>query len=76
MDLEDYLSLSYTPLKAIESITNIIYLKCNENWNIFDNKITREDCEELLALNFAVKLCAKTMLKNRQNIINKLQLKK
>ena len=65
MDYEDFLINIYTPLRAIEIITDIIYTKCNEDWEIFDNKLKRKDSEELLALNFAINICAKYLLNKR-----------
>ena len=69
MDYEDYLAESYTPIKAIEVLSNIIYQKCNEDWNIF-SQMTREHGEELIALNYAIKLCARHLLKVRNQEAN------
>ena len=65
MDYEDFVACSYTPMKAIEILSDIIYFKCNEDWNIFSEKMTREKGDELLALNYAIKLCAKNLLDKR-----------
>ncbi len=62
MDYDNFLAESYTPMKAIEVLSDIIYYKCNEDWNIFSEKMTREKGEELLALNYSIKLCAKHLL--------------
>ena len=66
MDFEDYFTFSYSPLKAIEILTDIIYYKSNDDWDIFSH-ITREHAEELLALNYAINLCAKKLLTDRKN---------
>ena len=68
MDYEDFVACSYTPLNAIELLSDIIYLKCNEDWNIFSDKMTREKGDELLALNYAIKLCAKNLLAKRNMV--------
>ena len=68
MDFEDYYVNCYTPIKAIEILSDIIYLKCNGDWNIFSEKMTRKKGEELLALNYAIKLCARQLLNSRNNI--------
>ena len=71
MDYEDYLAESYAPIKAIEVLSDIIYDKSNNDWNIF-SEMTREHGNELLAINYAIKLCAKQLLHQRQAEINKL----
>lgn len=68
MDLEDYLALTYTPLKAIEILNKMVYEKCNDGWDMFSGENRRESAEELLAINFAIKLCTKHLLINRENI--------
>ena len=70
MDYEDYLAESYIPMKAIEVLSDIIYLKCNEDWSIFSEKMTRAKGEELLALNFVIKLCADYLLNQRSKELN------
>ena len=70
MDYELYLAENYTPMKAIEVLSDVIYCKCNDDWNIFSDKMTREKGEELLALNFAIKLCARYLLSERQKQID------
>ena len=57
MDYEDYLSLTYTPVKAIEILSDIIYDKCNDEWDMFSGEENRQSAESMLALNFAIKLC-------------------
>ena len=69
MDYEYYLAESYTPMKAIEVLSDIIYAKSNEEWNIF-SEMTRNDGKELLALNYAIKLCVKDLLRKRQKEID------
>ena len=73
MDYEDYLAESYRPIKAIEVLSDIIYTKSNEDWNIF-SQMTRKQGEELLALNYAIKLCAKHLLNKRQEEVNSIKL--
>ena len=73
MDYEDYLACSFTPIKAIEILSNIIYTKCNEDWNLLSDKITREHFQELLALNYSIKLCAKHLLNKRLEEINNIK---
>ena len=70
MDFEDYLSLIYTPTRAIETLSDIIYAKCNEDWGFFS--INAECAEELLELTYAIKLCAKELLIRRQQELNKI----
>ena len=72
MDYEDYLSVSYRPLKAIEVLSDIIYIKSNEDWNLF-SQMTRENGEELLSINYAIKLCAKDLLNQRLEEINNIK---
>ena len=69
MDYEDYLSVCYRPLKTIEVLSDIIYIKSNEDWNLF-SQMTRENGEELLAINYAIKLCARHLLNQRLEEIN------
>lgn len=71
MDLEDYLLMTYTPLKAIEILNSIIYEKCNDGWDMFSDE-KRENAEELLAINFATKLCTKHLLKLRQKTLSNI----
>ncbi len=66
MDYEDFLSMIYTPLKSIELLTDVIYTKCNEDWDMFTGENSRLNADELLAINFAVKLCAKHILEFRE----------
>lgn len=74
MDYEDFLAYTYTPLKSIESLTNIIYEKSNNEWDLFAGNTDRKSAEELLALNFAIKLAAKYLLSLRKNEIENLVL--
>ena len=69
MDFENVFTEMYTPLKLVELISDIIYKKCNEDWDILSGN-TRSDAEELLALNFAIKICANHLLKIRQSAID------
>ena len=71
MDYEDYLAESYRPIKAIEVLSDIIYTKSNEDWNIF-SQMTREQGEELLSINFAINLCAKHLLRKRLEEVNNI----
>lgn len=71
MDYEDYLAESYTPMKAVEVLSDVIYEKANNDWNIF-SQMTRKQGEELLALNYAINLCAKHLLKTRQKECEKI----
>lgn len=66
MDYEDYLALTYTPLKAIEVLTDTIYEKCNDEWYMFSGENNRQNVENLLANNFAIKLCTKHLFDMRQ----------
>ena len=66
MDYEDYLALTYTPLKAIEALSDIIYEKCNEEWYMFSGDENRKNAETMLALNFAIQLCTKHLFDMRQ----------
>ena len=70
MEYEDYLAEAYRPLKAIEVLSDIIYTKSNEDWDIF-SQMTREQGEELLSINFAINLCAKHLL--RKELAEKLK---
>ena len=74
MDLEDFLAITYTPIKAVEILTNIIYEKSNNDWGLYSCGNRREEMEELLAINFAIKLCARYLLKIRHE--NLLELNK
>lgn len=73
MDYEDFLAEIFTPLKSIEVLTDVIYEKCNDDWRIF-SQMNREHGEELLAINYAINLCAKNLLQKRveetTNLIN------
>lgn len=69
MDYEDYLALSYTPLKAIEVLSDTIYDKCNEEWNMFSDENNRQNAENLLAINFAIKLCTKYLCDMRNKAV-------
>lgn len=64
-DYEEYIADCYTPMKAVEVLSDVIYEKANNDWNIF-SQMTRKHGEELLALNYAIKLCAKHLLTVRQ----------
>ena len=72
MDLEDYLTMTYTPLKSIEILNSLIYEKCNEVWDMFSGEESRKNAEELLALNFAIKLCTKHLIKSRRTCLDNL----
>ena len=65
MDYEDFLSMIYIPLKSIEVLTDIIYTKCNEDWDMFTGENSRLSANELLAINFAIELCTKHLLNLR-----------
>ena len=71
MEYEEYLIENYTPLKAIEVLSDIIYEKSNNDWSIF-SQMTREHGEELLALNYTIKLCAQHLLSIRQAEVDKI----
>ena len=71
MEYEDYLAESYRPIKAIEVLSDIIYTKSNEDWNIF-SQMTREQGEELLSINFAINICAKHLLRKRLEEVNSI----
>ena len=66
MDYEDYLALTYTPLKAIELLSNIIEEKCSEEWYMFSGDDNRQNAENLLAIDFAIQLCAKHLCDIRE----------
>ena len=72
MDNEDFLSEIYTPLKAIEALSKIIYYKSQEEWCLFLNNTKRSYLEEFLGLNYAIELCAKDLLKMRKRQLKKL----
>ena len=74
MDYEDYLACSFTPMKAIEILSDIIYSKSNEDWNLLSEKMTREQFHELLALNYSIKLCAKHLLYHRQKEVENISV--
>lgn len=71
MDFEDYLTVTYTPIKAIEVLSDVIYVKSNEDWNVF-SQMTRAQGEELLALNYTIKLCVKRLLELRKTEIDRI----
>ena len=71
MEYEDYLTECYRPIKAIEVLSDIIYTKSNEDWNIF-SQMTREQGEELLSINFAINICAKHLLRKRLEEVNNI----
>ena len=68
MDFEDFVACSYTPIKAIEVLSDIIYYKSNDDWNLY-SQMTRQDGDELLAVNYAIKLCAKNLLHTRNKVL-------
>ncbi len=74
MDCESYLSEMYSTIKAIELLSDIIYTKSNEDWNLY-RKIDRKDADELLALNSAIALCAKELLQTRKLAVNQINIK-
>ncbi len=74
MDYEDFLSIIYTPLKSIELLSDIIYTKTNEDWELFNSNYKRKEMDELLALNFATKLCARYILKQRSICVDKIDI--
>ena len=65
MDYENDYCMSYSLIRAIETLSDLIYVKCNENWDIFSGKISRNNAEELLAINYAIKLCIKELIELR-----------
>lgn len=65
MDYEDFLIEIYSPLKAIECITDVIYMKANEDWELFSGKSSRADIDEMFALNCAIKIIIEHLLKFR-----------
>ena len=67
MDYEDYYCESFAPIKAIEMLTDIVYEKANNDWNVF-SQMSREQGNELLSLNFAINLCAKYLLNIREKM--------
>lgn len=74
MDCESYLSEMYSTMKAIELLSDIIYTKSNEDWNLYC-KMDRKDADELLALNSAISICIKELLQKRKLAVNKINLK-
>jgi len=68
MDYEDFLSMIYLPLKSIEVLTDTIYTKCNEDWSMYTGKTARVEVDEMLAINFAIELCAKHLLNLRETV--------
>ena len=66
MDYEDFLSELYTPLKSIDLLSQIIYEKCNNDWEFLNEKTPRENFDELIALNYLIGLVAKQLLENRK----------
>ena len=42
MDYEDFVVTIYTPIKTIELISDIIYTKCNEDWEFYNEKARRK----------------------------------
>jgi len=65
MDYEDFLIEIYSPLKAIESLTEVIYTKANEDWELFSGKASRNDIDEMFALNFSIKTVVDYLLNLR-----------
>lgn len=65
MDYEDFLIECYRPLHTIEILTDIMETKTNEEWDFIGGTPSRESGEELLCLNFAIKLCAKYLVDKR-----------
>ena len=63
MDYEDFLCEIYKPLKAIEVLSDIIYDKANEDWNLLSDDTPRNDFDELIALNYLKFLNHKNYLK-------------
>lgn len=66
MDYEDFLAETFSPLKAIETISDVIYIKANEDWNFLSDKTERKDFEELLSLNCAIQIISKHLLTLRE----------
>jgi len=69
MDFEDFLSAIYTPLIGIDTVTDTIRQKCNEDWSFLKNNHFRKEVEELLSLVFAIRLYSKYILEKRENYI-------
>ena len=72
MDYEEFLAEIYTPLKSIEAITQVIYIKCNEDWSVF-SKLGREHGEEIMAFNHAISACAEKLINLRNTEVKYIQ---
>ena len=64
MDYEDFLIEIYSTLKAIECITEIIYVKANEE-QPYSGKSSRDNIDEMFALNCAIKIIIEHLLNFR-----------
>ena len=72
MEYEDFLSEIHTPIKSIKLLSDVIYTKANEDWNLLSSCSERNDFEELMALNFLIGLCTKYLLEFRQTELNNI----
>jgi hypothetical protein len=70
MEYEDFVCEIYKPLKAIEILSDIIYFKANEDWNLLGNNTPRNDFDELMALNYLINLAVKELLNMRKTCVN------
>lgn len=66
MDYEDFLAEAFSPLKAIETISDVIYVKANEDWELLSSNTKRSDFDELLSLTCAIQIISKHLLTIRE----------
>ena len=62
---EDYLAEEYKPIKALDTLLEIIFSNANED-GIYSGEYDRESAEQHMALLFCVQLVVKYMIKLRK----------
>lgn len=69
--LEDYLAEAYKPIKALDTLLDIIFYNANED-GIYSGNFTREQAENHMSLLFCAQLVTKYMLKLRKVYYRKM----
>ena len=67
----DYLSEMHTPIKAMDTVLDIMYYKANED-GIFSGKYSQESAQQHMALLFCLQLVVKYLIKLRKVYYRKM----
>lgn len=71
MDYEEFLTDLYTPLMSIRVVSEIICEKINNDWDFLETN--REQCEEMIAFVFAIKIMINKLFEKRNYEIDLLE---